>query len=600
MSVSVRMPTPRFIRALRRLIGCSVVAAAALGAEPISPIAPQPDRPAKNYPRDEPTLAQGQSLFTQFCASCHRLVGDGIGPPLGGVTDVLTRADLLRQIRDPARVVADGNPRANALLRRYKAMMPPFETLPEEQIVAILAYVDRETEVATLQPFAINLEAVGPEPRLIPPVERSGLVIELEDFVQIPLAPNRRPDKGIATLRTSPKKDGALFISDQMGVIYRVQDREVRVYLDIRDKLPDFVFEPGIGTGLGSFAFHPDFLSNGLFYTTHAESDHKQPAVNDDFYESVTLLENKLPTLHWVVSEWHVTDFEAGRFVGTRREVLRGKMPSTTHGWGDIAFAPVGDRQDPDYGLLFIGVGEGGAVNMKMPQLADHPRSLLGTLLRIDPRGTNAASGHYGIPADNPFAAHPDPKVRKEIWAYGFRNPHRMCWDLSYGKRLIVSDIGESNAEEVNLIEKGGDYGWNRLEGTTFIDVLQDAKVVRPATPAELEGCRPPLGQYDHTDGRAISGGFVYDGPIKELQHKYIFGDIVTGRLFFMHMDETLSDHTIYELNIMQDGALTSLQMLAQAARVHLRIGYDEQTKDLFIMTKGDGRVRRVTRAHVR
>jgi len=594
------MPTPRFTRAIRRLIaGCAVVATA-LGAEPASPIAPQPARPAKSYPRDEPTLAQGQTLFTQLCASCHLVSGDAIGPPLGGVTDILTRAELLRHIRNPAQVIADGNPRANALFRRYKVVMPPFEVLPEEQIVAILAYVDRQTEVAKLKPFAISLEPAGTETRLIPPVTKSGLVIELEDFVQIPLAPNRRPDKGIATLRTSPKKDGAMFISDQMGVIYRVQGRKISVYLDLRGKLPDFVFEPGIGTGLGSFAFHPEFLSNGLFYTTHAESDKKQPAINDDFYVSVTLTENKLPTLHWVVSEWRATDIGAERFIGARREVLRGKMPSTTHGWGDIAFAPVTDQRDPDYGLLFIGVGEGGAVNMKMPQLADHPRSLLGTLLRIDPRGTNAANGHYGIPPDNPFANHPDPTVRKEIWAYGFRNPHRMCWDLSYGKRLILSDIGESNAEEVNLIEKGGNYGWNQLEGTTFIDVLKDAKVVRAATAAELEGYRPPHGQYDHADGRAISGGFVYDGPIKELQHKYIFGDIVTGRLFFMPMDETLSDHTIYELNIMQNGAITNLQTLSHVARVHLRIGYDEHTKNLFIMTKSDGRVRRVTQAHVR
>jgi glucose/arabinose dehydrogenase/mono/diheme cytochrome c family protein len=594
------MLSPKSLRAIYWLLGVCVGSAAAFGAEPGSPLASKFAHPAKSYPRDEPTLAQGQTLFTQLCASCHLLVGDTIGPPLGGVTDVLTRAELLRHIRNPAQVIADGNPRANALLRRYKAMMPPFEVLPEEQIVAILAYVDRETEVAKLKPFTIALEAAGPETRLIPPVAKSGLVIELEDFVQIPLAPNRRPDKGIATLRTSPKKDGAMFVSDQMGVIYRVKDRKVSVYLDLRDKLPDFVFEPGIGTGLGSFAFHPEFLSNGLIYTTHAEADKKQPAINDDFYEGVTLTENKLPTLHWVVSEWHATDASAERFVGTRREVLRGKMPSTTHGWGDITFAPVSDKRDPDYGLLFIGVGEGGAVNMKMPQLADQPRSLLGTLLRINPRGNNAANGQYGIPSDNPFADSPDPKVRKEIWAYGFRNPHRMCWDLTYGKRLILADIGEKNVEEVNLIEKGGNYGWNRLEGTTCIDVLKDALVVRAATPAELEGFRPPLGQYDHTDGRAISGGFVYEGPIKELQHKYIFGDIVTGRLFFMNMDATLADHTIYELNIMQDGAVTNLQTLSKVTRVHLRIGYDEQTKDLFFMTKSDGRVRRVAAAHLR
>ena len=134
------MPAPRFIRASCRLIGCCAIAiaVAVLGAEPT---APQSARSAKNYPRDEPTLAQGQTLFTQLCASCHLVGGDAIGPPLGGVTDILTRAELLRHIRNPAQVIAEGNPRANALFRRYKVVMPPFEVLPEEQIVAILKEV---------------------------------------------------------------------------------------------------------------------------------------------------------------------------------------------------------------------------------------------------------------------------------------------------------------------------------------------------------------------------------------------------------------------------------------------------------------------------
>ncbi|MCX6941696.1 MAG: PQQ-dependent sugar dehydrogenase, partial [Verrucomicrobia bacterium] len=264
------------------------------------------------------------------------------------------------------------------------------------------------------------------------------------------------------------------------------------------------------------------------------------------------------------------------------------------------AFAPVTDRNDPDYGLLFIGVGDGGTVNLKMPELAHTPRSLLGTLLRIDPRGKNAPGGGYGIPADNPFVHSSDPLARREIWAYGFRNPHRMCWDLSFGKRLIVVDIGEANVEEINLIEKGGDYGWNQLEGSNRVDVMRDAKVVRPATAAELAPYRLPFGAYDHTDGRAISGGFVYRGPIEALQHKYIFGDIVTGRLFFMRMDERLTDTTIYELNVEREGAATSIAALAHTKRAHLRIGYDEQTGELFFMTKEDGRVRRVTKGFTR
>ncbi|MDP3069086.1 MAG: PQQ-dependent sugar dehydrogenase [Opitutaceae bacterium] len=583
------------------LVALGAIALACFAAEAPTPAATPLLSPPPNYPRDEVTLSRGRTLFTQLCAGCHVLDRDGIGPPLGGVTRVLTQAELLRHVRDPAAVIASGHPRAIALFRRYKVVMPPFAALPEDQLVAILAHIDHETVKSKLAPFAVDLTLpTGKEVRLAPPVEKSSLVIELEDWVQIPLAPNRRPDKGIATLRSSPRKDGAVFISDQMGVIYRVKDRQPAVFLDIRDRFPAFVFEPGIATGLGSFAFHPDFLRNGLFYTTHAEITPNQPAINDAWYEKVVIPNFVTPPLYWIVTEWQASDPTADRFAGTRREVLRLKTPTTAHGCQDIAFAPVTDRNDPDYGLLFIGVGDGGSVNLKMPELSHTPRSLLGTLLRIDPRGINAPAGGYGIPADNPFAQSADPLARPEIWAYGFRNPHRMCWDLSYGKRLIVADIGESNAEEINLIEKGGDYGWNKIEGLARVDVMKDAKIVQPATPAELTPYRLPFGTYDHTDGKAISGGFVYTGPIEALRHQYIFGDIVTARLFFMRMGEKLSDAKIYELNVEREGTATSIATLSRTKRAHLRIGYDEQTGDLFFMTKEDGRVRRVTKAFTR
>lgn len=595
------MNSPKVLLCIHKLVTLAAAASAVFAAQAPSPAALPALQPPPKYPRDEATLAQGRTGFTQLCASCHVLDRDGIGPPLGAVTRILTQAELLRHIRDPAAVIAAGNLRANALFRRYKVVMPPFGSLPEDQLVAILAHLDSETEKSKLTPFAVELTPpTGKEVRLIPPVEKSSLVIELEEWAQIPLAPNRRPDKGIATLRASPRKDGAVFISDQMGVIYRVQDRKAEVFLDIRGQFPAFVFDPGIATGLGSFAFHPDFVRNGLFYTTHAEITPSTPAINEAWYEQVVIPNLGTPPLYWVLSEWHATEPTGDRFAGNRREVLRLKTPTTAHGCQDIAFAPVTDRNDPDYGLLFIGVGDGGTVNLKMPELAHTPRSLLGTLLRIDPRGKNAPGGGYGIPADNPFVHSSDPLARREIWAYGFRNPHRMCWDLSFGKRLIVVDIGEANVEEINLIEKGGDYGWNQLEGSNRVDVMRDAKVVQPATAAELAPYRLPFGAYDHTDGRAISGGFVYRGPIEALQHNYIFGDIVTGRLFFMRMDERLTDTTIYELNVEREGVATSIAALAHTKRAHLRIGYDEQTGDLFFMTKEDGRVRRVTKGFTR
>jgi mono/diheme cytochrome c family protein len=546
----------------------------------------------------------GQTLFAQNCASCHLLTADGIGPPLGGITSLLSEAELLTQITQPEQVIASGDPRANALLRRYKVAMPSFAPLGETKIRAIIAFLASETERQNLSPFAVDLDSANqPVTRLIPPVAKSNLVIELEDYVQIPTVAGHPPDKGIATLRSSPVNDSAFFVSDQMGLIYRVQDRSPQVFLDIRQFLPQFVFAPGIGTGLGSFAFHPDFPTNGLFYTTHAEAFPGPPAINDGAFDErefdyTVLAPTVTPPLQWVLSEWQATDTTAPKFTGTRREVLRLNTPTTAHGCQDLDFAPVTDRDDPDYGLLYLGIGDGGSNNLKRPELCHDPRSILGSLFRIDPLGHNAPNGQYGIPPDNPFAATTDPAIHREIWAYGFRNPHRFSWDTRYGHRLFLADIGETNVEELNLIARGGDYGWSTIEGTTRIDIMTDAKVVFPASPAELAPFHPPFAQYDHEDGRAISGGFVYLGPLAALHGKYVFGDIVTGRLFFINMDESLSDSTIYELNLTRDGEATTIRTLSDQSRAHMRIGYDAHAHDLFVMTKADGMIRRVFAAY--
>jgi hypothetical protein len=109
-----------------------------------------------------------------------------------------------------------------------------------------------------------------------------------------------------------------------------------------------------------------------------------------------------------------------------------------------------------------------------------------------------------------------------------------------------------------------------------------------------------PFGEYDHSDGAAITGGYVYHGPLAVLRDKYVFGDIVTGQLFFMNMGASLTDHTIYKLTIMRDGVITGVKALGHLDRAHLRIGYDDRTGDLFLMTKGDGMVRRISAAYRR
>jgi mono/diheme cytochrome c family protein len=550
---------------------------------------------------EEAPVAQGKALFTGQCASCHSLAQDGIGPPLGGVTSVLTGEQLAAWIHDPAKVLAAGDARAAALLRRYKVPMPPFAYLDRPQVAALLAFISEESAALHLSPFVVDARPPAAVARLIAPVRKSGLTVELEDFVQVPPLPGRTPYQGITLLRPDPREDGALLICDLMGIIYRVKDRRVSVFLDMRGMFPDSVWQPGVATGLGSFALHPAFVRNGIFYTAHSERFRGTPAINAsdipaDVPKGVT------PPLEWVLTEWRLSDPAAPTFAGTHREVLRFVTPTTAHACQEIAFAPARDPSDPDYGMLYIGIGDGGSVNLRRPDMAGHPHTLLGSIIRIDPAGKNGAGGGYGIPEDSPFARSDDPTIRKEIWAYGFRNPHRMSWDLAYGKRMIAVDIGESNAEEVNLIERGGSYGWGAglLEGTLHIDAKTDAKAVRLATPAELAPYRAPFGEYDHNDGAAITGGYVYHGPLAALRDKYVFGDIVTGRLFFMNLGAQLTDHAIYEIEIVRDGAVTGVKALSHLDRAHLRIGYDNRTGDLFLMTKGDGMVRKVTNAYPR
>lgn len=586
------------------------------------------EEPVAIYATNQDVLAQGRSLFNAECASCHMLENDAIGPKLGGVTTVLNRTALHAFIKNPAAVVASGDARANALVRSYKMIMPAFGHLPEAHIDSIIAYIHQQSTEKKLTPFLVAADstdttpshsilnvalnatsnitsnitpnaALNVTPHVAAPVTPSGIVIGLEDVAVIPTLPGRTAYKGITLMRPDPRVKGAYFVVDLMGMLYGLHNKKVQPFLNIRDYFPQFVYDPGVATGLGSVALHPAFRNNGLFYTTHAEFRHGSKAINSSDIP-VELQQQESPSLEWVLTEWKMHQASAKIFSGTHREVLRIITPTTAHGVQEINFSPITNPRDPDYAKLYISCGDGGSFNIKRPDLAGHTHSLLGSILRIDPAGTNGPNGQYGIPAANPFANTQDPLVHKEIWAYGFRNPHRFSWDFAYGKRMIAIDIGEANIEEINLIVPGGSYGWGvtGLEGTMHIDPLKGRNLVTPADAEFIAQHVSPHGQYDHLDGKAITGGFVYHGPLKALQDKYIFGDIVTGRLFFMNMGKSLNDKTIYELLVQQNDAITP-QAMPPTERAHLRLAYDARTGDLFLLTKTDGRIRRVLTAAI-
>ncbi len=546
------------------------------------------------YALDENTVANGKALFARNCSSCHGLEEDGIGPRLGGITRLLSKKELTAFIKNPEKEIQSGNKRAVALQARYKQVMPSFDWLNDDAIHCILSYIQLQTDrfkIAALPANNSSSRTGGLTGRLVAEPEKSGLKIELGEVIQIPRLAYSTPDLGIVTLRPHPSGDGRLFVSDQGGIIYLISNGKAEVFLDMRDEVKDFNIGPGIATGLGSFDFHPDFLHNGLLYITHAEKFHGQTA---DY--SVT--DSARSEVQWVLSEWKVDNVNASVFKGVRRELLRLHAPTFGHGAQDLQFIPGLDENDPDYGLLYWGYGDGGSNNIRRPELGHQLRSFLGTILRIDPRGNNSRNGRYGIPPDNPFVDDTDPATIKEIWAFGFRNPHRMAWDRQHGKRMMATDIGESNVEELNIIEKGGDYGWPNREGNFKIYTKEDLKTVYPLSPGDRELYKRPFAVYDHSVGNAISGGYIYEGDLSELKNKYVFGDIVNGKLFYVNIDESLTDSTVYQLTIIKDGKETDLREMSHAKRIHLRIGYDRLSKQLFVITKVDGTIRRVVKAY--
>lgn len=537
------------------------------------------------------TIANGEELFDTHCSSCHEIENAGIGPRLGGITRVWSEKELLAFISNPAKVVEAGDPRAVAQFKKYKLMMPAFEYLKESEIKSIIAYIDHETKSKNIEPLVVETTKAEVK-RFAEPIQASPLRIELADYLTFPASSEKEKARTrIATMRAHPSGNGTQFVSDQNGIIYRIKDGEVGTFLDIRPLIDNFATEPGLGTGLGSFTFHPDFLNNGLIYITYTEKPTGKPA-DYSYADSIRV------KLQWVVSEWKIKDVNAAVFAGSHRELLRINVPGASHGTQDIGFTP-GLKGDPDYGMLYIGTGDGGATIGKHPELTHDLRSLLGTIIRINPLGNNSPNGQYGIPADNPFFNHPDPKVRQEIWAYGFRNPHHLAWWKSpQGPVLLETDVGEGNVEEINLVEKGQDYGWNLREGNYALD-FENLKSPKDLPDGEAGPYRDPFAQYDHTDGNAIIGGYVYEGPLEALRDKFVFGDIVRGRLMYLDFSKGINDHTIYEMFVVQDGKNVSLKKLTPTPRLDLRITYDPFKKEMYLMTKGDGKIRKIVKAYL-
>ena len=529
------------------------------------------------YVGGELPVQHGMELFNQYCASCHNFSENGIGPNLTGVTSEVDKAWLINFIHNPPAVIESGDERAVAMFEKYQQYMPPFPMLEGEDMEDILGFIHKFSEGEKRSKNNRPGGLINPVPDKI---TASNLTLVLEEKLTVPPSSEMSP---ITRINKMDRGAGdRLFLHDLRGKFYEIKDGDnLSLYLNLAEVLPNFIDNPGKGTGFGSWAFHPDFKSNGLFYTTHAEPPGTAPA---DF----ALPDSIKGELQSVVLEWKTEQPEAGSFSGSHRELFRADMISAGHGFQELTFNPLAEAGSAEYGSLYLGIGDGGLALRGYGDLCDSPENIWGSVIRIRPEGNNSANGQYGIPADNPFVD--TPNAIAEIWAYGFRNPHRIAWDETGTGKMLITNIGQHSVEEVNLGKAGANYGWPYREGTFLFDADANPELVYPL-PEDDQGYTYPVVQYDHDEGTAVSGGFVYGGDkLPALRDKYIFGDISRGTLFYSEIAE-ISDGSqapVYKLAVSFDGQVTDLETITQNRRVDLRLGRD-QAGELYIFTKSNG-----------
>lgn len=386
----------------------------------------------------------------------------------------------------------------------------------------------------------------------------------------------------------APGRHDRVYILDQTGLILVLRKNGQvlpQKFLDITGVMAQLAPAFGSGPmglnpgyderGLLSMAFHPGFHDKkspgyGKFYTLHnvpvtRVADFPQP--------QPPLAPAGEPNCQEVIAEWRVSRHDPDvADPSSYRELLRSDKPQFNHNGGSLAFGPDG--------LLYASLGDGGAANDVGPGHlvgtgnAQSLMSIRGKVIRINPLhpaltshrdGSVSANGQYRIPRDNPFVNRPD--ALGEIYAYGFRNPYRFSFDFEDGEddgegRLVLGDVGQNQIEEVDIVRRGGNYGWNLKEGTFRFDP-SNGRVF--AGPNPVPGLIDPVVEYDHfeaTAGRvtrqAVVGGFVYRGSkIKALRGKYVFGEL-NGNLFVAdlksgRMEELIPDVGMFIKGFGQD-----------------------------------------------
>ena len=450
------------------------------------------------------------------------------------------------------------------------------------------------------------------------PIAKRGLAVEIKNVVRLPDSRGTRPlDQDVSPagwarisyVRDLP--DGRRFVNDSRGFLYVIgSDGEPRVYADLASVFPHTVYNR-LESGFICFVFHPEFARNGLFYTAHAERAAGNPRTPDFIPPGFAA---KDVTHHNIITEWQTKNPAAATFEGTRRELLREAhvVANLSHPLGAVEFNPTAKPGDPDYGLLYTsgsdhGFSNGGGPNGNTASQTQRLDSIITAILRFDPRSPTVTRGvkglgDYTVPMANKFAADDEPKTLGEIYAYGFRNAHRLSWDTD--GTLFASDIGMNHIEEINVVRNGENYGWMMREGHWENGrwrggTLDQLFPLRPdvLSGREKDGVTYPVAMYDHDEGLAVTGGFAYQGRIAALRGKFVFGDIQNGRLFAADLAEMKKADdgipqtvaAIEEIQLYVRDASGNRMGVSMRELVHQTMGGTISRVDLHIGRTGDG-----------
>jgi hypothetical protein len=444
-----------------------------------------------------------------------------------------------------------------------------------------------------------------------PMIKKDGTAVVIEDYASLPLSSPTRAGQSRDTIdyklqlgrgtaiRWEPSnaplaKSREFVIDESMSIyIFDKATKKFTPYLTFPDIFQNFMSDTGTTAGIVSIVFDPEYAKNGKFYTVHTEllelgkdktpTNAHTPGLDLTGYTTTPTV---MPTggethMEAVLVEWTDTNIKNATFEGTARELLRVGY-ARSHPMDDLMYNPLAKPGSSDYRNLYVSIGDGFSGETPGPghTMPQQLNTLLGKILRITPDLTLrpndrlSPNGRYRIPSTGPD---PNPFVsvagaRGEIWAYGFRHPHRMNWDVPSNK-LIVADIGARYWEAVYIVRKGDNGGYAEREGNEQFFVDSESKttsLMNPPVPfpdpdlLHVDGLNEPVAPiypsavYSHTDGDAIASGFVYRGKLMPaMRGKYIFSDITNGRIFYTDLAEMIAGHgqrnkqaTIHEIQI--------------------------------------------------